>query len=144
MKTPEIIDAFVDPAKCPLCGQDNGCRNICGDINNNKNCWCKDVSFPKQLFDTVPLEAKKKPVFAKPARWASTTLSLRLNPQYLVPASVHRFSPHSFTDFHRTRSPIVIAPRAKSRGNPGSIPLSVIIAPDFASLHPGYAYIDRV
>ena len=65
MKTPDIIDAFIDVAKCPLCGEDNRCQNICGDpdVNNeseNKNCWCKEVKFPKQLLDAVPVETKNK------------------------------------------------------------------------------------
>jgi hypothetical protein len=56
MNTPDIID----PAKCPLCGENNDCQNICGDPEPNKNCWCKEVKFPKQLLDAVPVETKNK------------------------------------------------------------------------------------
>jgi hypothetical protein len=56
MNSPKIID----PSKCPLCGEDNSCKNICGDTDKNKNCWCKSEKFPKQLLDAVPVEAKNK------------------------------------------------------------------------------------
>ena len=37
---------------CPLCGEDNHCKS------GSKDCWCNNITIPKELIDTIP-EGKK-------------------------------------------------------------------------------------
>lgn len=41
-----------DTRACPICGQDNGCML-------SKDCWCHDVTVPRELLDTLPEDKKK-------------------------------------------------------------------------------------
>jgi len=48
----------VDPAKCPLCGEPNACARVL--CHNQCECWCARQSFPRELLDRVPAEAKDR------------------------------------------------------------------------------------
>lgn len=50
-----------DPLVCPLCGQPNACPNL-GTADISRSCWCNDpaLSFPTELLEQLPAEAKGK------------------------------------------------------------------------------------
>lgn len=54
----------VDPGLCPLCKENNACISLScsGSDGAIEQCWCKspDISFPKDLLDSVPDEAKAR------------------------------------------------------------------------------------
>ncbi|MEK4425490.1 cysteine-rich CWC family protein [Solibacillus sp. FSL K6-1523] len=43
---------------CPLCKKDNKCGMT--DNSSTEVCWCYSKSFPKEIFDQVPLDRQKK------------------------------------------------------------------------------------
>ena len=42
---------------CPLCGEENKCM---ADSTEEGYCWCDKQSFPKGIFDILPLESIRK------------------------------------------------------------------------------------
>ncbi|MGE0874985.1 MAG: cysteine-rich CWC family protein [Burkholderiales bacterium] len=46
-----------DPARCPLCGEQNACEMAAG---SGKPCWCATLDFPAALLARVPAEARDK------------------------------------------------------------------------------------
>lgn len=49
----------IDDKICPLCGKPNNCRVDSGD------CWCMEVSVPKELLEKVPEDKKNKACICK-------------------------------------------------------------------------------
>ena len=45
----------IDTSICPLCGQPNDCA-MTADPKTTR-CWCKDLEFPRELFDLIPENA---------------------------------------------------------------------------------------
>lgn len=54
--------AEIDETKCPLCGEDNNCMNLKIRCDLKSDCWCasEDMSFPSELIEKVPEDAKLK------------------------------------------------------------------------------------
>ncbi|MBU9712550.1 cysteine-rich CWC family protein [Evansella tamaricis] len=48
------MDHSSDEKKCPLCGEFNNCSV------NSSNCWCREVQFPNEIFDELPITLAKK------------------------------------------------------------------------------------
>lgn len=50
----------IDPARCPLCGQVNGCAEERARETGQPQppCWCMTAGFPATLRDTVPEAAR--------------------------------------------------------------------------------------
>ena len=48
----EVTRRYLDTRTCPICGEDNGCRN-------SKDCWCHNIKIPKELLDTLPDDKKE-------------------------------------------------------------------------------------
>jgi hypothetical protein len=44
----------VDPARCPLCGEDNAC----GVARGAGTCWCFSTKIPDDVLARVPLELR--------------------------------------------------------------------------------------
>lgn len=44
-----------DPKLCPKCGQPNACREANGNLGH---CWCESFSFPPEVTNLVPAEAR--------------------------------------------------------------------------------------
>lgn len=44
----------VDPSRCPLCGQGNGCGMVAG----SSECWCFSAEIPADVLNRVPAEAR--------------------------------------------------------------------------------------
>ncbi|WP_085993837.1 cysteine-rich CWC family protein [Oceanobacillus senegalensis] len=42
---------------CPICGEVNKCMSR-GKGNNN--CWCDTQKFPREIFELVPEDSKRK------------------------------------------------------------------------------------
>ncbi|MDB6063950.1 MAG: hypothetical protein JWR26_158 [Pedosphaera sp.] len=55
----EPINGAVDPARCPLCGQSNDCRQCTSEVYKGP-CWCMSVNIPDELLARVPAELKDK------------------------------------------------------------------------------------
>ena len=47
----------VHPARCPLCGRENDCRQASSDAYKGL-CWCERVTFPDELMQRLPEEAR--------------------------------------------------------------------------------------
>ncbi|RBW68350.1 cysteine-rich CWC family protein [Bacillus taeanensis] len=47
---------------CPLCGKDNECRTGAGE---HGHCWCDLETFPKEIFELVPVESRRKHCICK-------------------------------------------------------------------------------
>lgn len=47
---------------CPICKEENGC--MLGSEENG-SCWCNLESFPKEIFEMVPLESNGKQCICK-------------------------------------------------------------------------------
>ncbi|MGE0451270.1 MAG: cysteine-rich CWC family protein [Vicinamibacterales bacterium] len=45
-----MTDQFADPARCPLCGEDNRCGMAKGD----RTCWCASRQIPAEALQRVP------------------------------------------------------------------------------------------
>jgi hypothetical protein len=52
-------DSSLDAARCPLCGQPNGCQ-LCTAAAYKGPCWCATVSIPEELLARVPAELRNK------------------------------------------------------------------------------------
>jgi len=50
----EMTTAPVDPARCPLCGGDNGC----GMARGAGNCWCFAADMPAEVLERVPADLR--------------------------------------------------------------------------------------
>jgi len=52
----------INPKLCPLCAQDNACKNVSCDDTSKLTCWCQnpEIKFPPQLLQQVPEKAKNK------------------------------------------------------------------------------------
>lgn len=52
----------VDPCRCPLCGQPNGCANEVARATGvaQPPCWCTTATFTPELLARVPAEAQRK------------------------------------------------------------------------------------
>ncbi len=50
----------LDPKLCPICQQNNACGNL--QSATVASCWCHDteLSFPKELLDTLPSDMRNK------------------------------------------------------------------------------------
>jgi hypothetical protein len=44
----------IDPARCPLCGEENDC----GMAKGKWTCWCHTMTIPQDVLDRVPPEAQ--------------------------------------------------------------------------------------
>ncbi|MBS0427741.1 MAG: cysteine-rich CWC family protein [Proteobacteria bacterium] len=81
MPTPPTARApvDVDPARCPLCGQGNGCAEEAARATGQPQppCWCMTADFPPLLRDAVPEAARGRACIC--ARCAAAA----------VPASTH-------------------------------------------------------
>ena len=44
---------------CPLCGKPNNCES------GNEDCWCKHVTIPKELIDSIPEDKRGKACICK-------------------------------------------------------------------------------
>lgn len=44
--------------RCPICGQGNRCAIQSG--KTLESCWCRNVSFPEEIFDRIPPEQRNK------------------------------------------------------------------------------------
>jgi hypothetical protein len=51
----------VDPTRCPLCGDRNGC----GAAQGAQACWCFAVSIPTQVLERVPPEQRNRACLCK-------------------------------------------------------------------------------
>lgn len=47
--------------RCPLCGIDNNC----GNLVDAADCWCFHTVFPKEIFDRIPAEKRRKACICK-------------------------------------------------------------------------------
>lgn len=48
---------------CPICSRDNNC---CHSMDKSLGeCWCSKESFPKEIFDLVPVEQLRKTCICK-------------------------------------------------------------------------------
>ncbi|HMS07380.1 MAG TPA: cysteine-rich CWC family protein [Burkholderiaceae bacterium] len=54
-----ITPGAPDPARCPLCGQPNGCAMAC-DGKAQTPCWCTKAVFSAELLARVPEAARRK------------------------------------------------------------------------------------
>ena len=64
---PRAATAAVDPTRCPLCGQGNGCAEEIARATGQPQppCWCMTAEFPPTLRDAVPPAARGRPrIFA--------------------------------------------------------------------------------
>jgi len=52
--------AFVDPTRCPLCGQPNRCAMAQATEQPAAPCWCVSVSFSAELLARVPAAAQRQ------------------------------------------------------------------------------------
>ncbi|MBC7435618.1 MAG: cysteine-rich CWC family protein [Bdellovibrionales bacterium] len=52
----------IDPARCPLCGQRNGCAMEVERETGLEQppCWCMTASFDAAALARIPLEARDK------------------------------------------------------------------------------------
>ncbi|WP_420168307.1 cysteine-rich CWC family protein [Alicyclobacillus hesperidum] len=41
-----------DGTRCPLCGMDNRCGHVAGDLPGT--CWCDKAHFPKEILEHLP------------------------------------------------------------------------------------------
>ncbi|MBI2745736.1 MAG: cysteine-rich CWC family protein [Burkholderiales bacterium] len=59
METPQ---AAIDPCRCPLCGQPNGCANEIERATGQPQplCWCTTVTFTPELLARVPAQAQRQ------------------------------------------------------------------------------------
>ncbi|MCZ8294792.1 MAG: cysteine-rich CWC family protein [Hylemonella sp.] len=59
METPQ---AAIDPRRCPLCGQPNGCANEIARATGQAQppCWCTTVTFTPELLARVPAQAQRQ------------------------------------------------------------------------------------
>lgn len=48
----------MDKRICPICGKENNCAIANG--KNPEECWCMNVSFPKEVFENIPDDKKDK------------------------------------------------------------------------------------
>lgn len=48
--------AFIDPARCPLCGGDNAC----GAASGAGTCWCFAARISPDVLERVPPELRDK------------------------------------------------------------------------------------
>ncbi len=53
-----MTEAGIDPGRCPLCGEDNGCGNLKGMPGGS--CWCSHADFPAGIFAVIPDEKRRK------------------------------------------------------------------------------------
>jgi hypothetical protein len=44
------MDAPVDPARCPLCGEGNACGAAAGE----PTCWCYGAAIPAEVLGRIP------------------------------------------------------------------------------------------
>ncbi|MEH7355768.1 cysteine-rich CWC family protein [Neobacillus drentensis] len=47
---------------CPICGKENECMISDGE---HGNCWCEKEEFPKEIFELVPVESRRKHCICK-------------------------------------------------------------------------------
>ena len=45
-----------DPARCPLCGEENACALAAGRAG--ETCWCVSAHFPPELLARIPDSAR--------------------------------------------------------------------------------------
>ncbi|HEX2201657.1 MAG TPA: cysteine-rich CWC family protein [Longimicrobium sp.] len=58
--TPEpAAETPVDPARCPLCGEANGCA-MAGASPSGGACWCASVTIAGDVLQRIPEEARRK------------------------------------------------------------------------------------
>jgi len=52
----------LDPCRCPLCGQPNGCANEIARASGTAQppCWCTTVTFAPALLARVPAQAQRR------------------------------------------------------------------------------------
>ena len=52
----------IDETLCPLCGNNNSCKNVVEDNTPQQSCWCENTeySFPVDLFTRIPAKFKDK------------------------------------------------------------------------------------
>lgn len=57
---PRVAALPVDPARCPLCGQGNGCAQEAARATGQPQppCWCMSADFPPPLRAQVPEAAR--------------------------------------------------------------------------------------
>jgi Family of unknown function (DUF5522)/Cysteine-rich CWC len=55
----DSMNNAVDPARCPLCGQSNDCRQCTSEVYKGP-CWCMTMTIPDELLARVPAELKDK------------------------------------------------------------------------------------
>lgn len=62
----------IDPTRCPLCGQLNGCAEELARATGQPQppCWCMTAEFPPMLRDAVPEAARGRACIC--ARCAAT------------------------------------------------------------------------
>ncbi|WP_353400235.1 cysteine-rich CWC family protein [Hydrogenophaga sp. 5NK40-0174] len=61
--TPSSSQPFLDPSRCPLCGEPNACAMACQGAGTATPacatpCWCEEAVFSEALLDRVPPAAK--------------------------------------------------------------------------------------
>jgi len=58
----EPASAALDPTRCPLCGQPNGCAMERERATGQPQppCWCTEVRIPAQVLARVPAAAQRK------------------------------------------------------------------------------------
>lgn len=52
----------MDKNYCPICKGENHCMTSVGEQGN---CWCFAEEFPKEIFELVPEESKRKHCICK-------------------------------------------------------------------------------
>lgn len=67
MNTPATLpgDALPDPARCPLCGRPNDCQ-VCTTATYKGSCWCAEMTFPEELYDRIPADARNRACVCRP------------------------------------------------------------------------------
>ncbi|MBB6695380.1 cysteine-rich CWC family protein [Cohnella xylanilytica] len=53
-----LLDSEVDPSRCPLCGQPNGCAVTAGEPPGD--CWCMTARIPEAVLSRIPAELRRK------------------------------------------------------------------------------------
>ena len=62
----QITAIHLDPLRCPLCGQANGCQDL-GAKDDLHGCWCHDpaLRFSPELLARVPQSLRGKACICK-------------------------------------------------------------------------------
>lgn len=52
--------ATLDPSRCPVCGDQNGCAAVAAGRERCTDCWCFRVTIPAEALARVPAAARDR------------------------------------------------------------------------------------